>query len=129
MRPDYKGTVYPYLLNAIDFSDYDANPETEQEKLQELFNEFNRVAVYKFNLQKFGNYQDMFADWLQGLPGMFNIPFSNYDILQLAEKWRSLPENATEKQEDKILNNYYNFMSANVFKLFRKYKITMNYNC
>ena len=126
---NYKKDVYPYIFDCIDFSDYDINPETEKEQLQEVFNEFNRVAVYPNNLKRFGNYQLMFADYLMGLPSNFNVDFENYKILKIAKKWGSIPEEATEKQEDKILSNWWNFIASNTFKLFRKYKIDMNYNC
>jgi hypothetical protein len=60
---------------------------------------------------------------LQGLPSCLNIVFSNYDIIQLAKSWESLPENATEKQEDKILSNYFNFMAAKFFQLCSQNKV------
>jgi len=46
----------------------------------------------------------------------------NYKILELAKKWGSLPENPIEKQEDKILNNYWAFMAFQTLKLIEKYK-------
>ena len=124
---NYKKDVYPYILDSIDFSDYDINPESEKDKLQEVFNQFKRTAIYDNNLRRFKyNLTDIFADYLMGLPSFLNLAFTNYEILQLAKSWKSIPEDATEKQEDKIISNYYNFMAVNFFKLFRKYKINMD---
>lgn len=61
------------------------------------------------------------TDWLQGLA--INIAFYNDEILHLARSWGSLPANATERQEDKILDNYWNFMANNLNQLFTGYRI------
>lgn len=126
---NYKKDVYPYILNAIDFSEYEGKePETDKEKLQMFFDTFNRQAVYEYNVKNFKTYHAILANHLSGLPSYINIPFKNWEILELAKKWGSIPENATEKQEDKILENYWDFMAAQIFKLFRKYNITMKFN-
>lgn len=49
-------------------------------------------------------------DWLQGLA--LNIPFNNHEILQLAQQTGHLPESPTEHQEDKILEEYWDFMAS-----------------
>ena len=118
---NYKEDIFPYILDCIESEDH--NLETPEQKLQYLYDEFKRVAVYPHNLQKFNsNYTAMMADYLQGLP--FHFEFENYKILRLAKRWGSIPENATEAQEDKILENYWNFLANNIFKLIRKYKIS-----
>ena len=60
-------------------------------------------------------------NWIMGLPTCLNIDFENYKILELAKLWGSIPENATEKQEDKILANWWNFIAVKFFQLVRKY--------
>jgi hypothetical protein len=61
------------------------------------------------------------AEWLSGLPGAVSIPFSYIDILQLAKDSGSLPQDATEKQEDRVCENYWNYMAMRITELFRKY--------
>lgn len=58
-----------------------------------------------------------------GLPTCFNIEWEKYRILELAVKMGSLPQTATEKQQNKILENYFAFITAKVFRLFRKFNI------
>ena len=60
-------------------------------------------------------------EWLMGLA--LPIDFYNYDILKLAHAWGSLPDNATEKQEDKIMDNYWNFMATKLHQLFNDYRV------
>lgn len=70
----------------------------------------------------FGEYRS-FTEWLQGLPSCFNIDFENYKILKLAVLWGSIHEKHTERQADKILENWFNFIMVKTFQLFKKYKI------
>lgn len=115
-----KQVVYQYILDSIDSSEYGVDTPTDKEKLQFLFDMFKNEQGY--NIGRMGLH-GAFMEWIQGLPSSFNIDFNNYDILQLAKKWGSLPANATERQEDKILANYWNLITVNTFQLFRKFGI------
>lgn len=116
--------IYPYILGCIDSDGYEIKTETEAEKLNFLYKTFISEYWYKENQVYYhGNIITAFASWLQGLPSSFGIDFENYVILQIAKKWGSIPETATEKQEDKILENWFNFIAINTFQLFKKYKI------
>ena len=66
-------------------------------------------------------YINALTEWLMGIP--LSFAFSNYDILQLAIKWGSIPENYTEKQADKILENYWRFMANKLNQLFTGYHV------
>lgn len=119
--PDYKNDVYPYILNSIDSDDYNEGPmATDKQKLEFLYKTFRRE--YSHAIQQMGAHR-AFIEWMQGLPSSFHIDFENHEILKLAKKWGTLPANATERQEDKILNNWWNFLAVNTFKLFRKHKV------
>jgi len=112
--------VKPYIINCVDSSAYDTKTVTDKEKLQFLFNTFKAEKGY--DIKRVGVYK-AFKDWCMGLPTAFSIEYTNYKILELAKEWGSIPENATEKQEDKILNNYWNFITVKTFQLFRKHKV------
>ena len=66
---------------------------------------------------------------MSGLPSGIDIPFTNYEILKLAKRMGSLSEFPTDKEEDKILLNYWNFSANHYFKLMRKYKVDMVFSC
>lgn len=116
-------TVKAYILEAIDNEDYDDAKElkTDKEKLQFLFDTFK--GEYGWSIKLCGM-NKAFADWIAGLPSSFNIDFENYKILDLARAWGSIPKDATEAQEDKILLNWFNFITVKTFQLFRKHKIS-----
>jgi hypothetical protein len=109
-----------FILEAIDASGYNQNPLTDREKLQFLLDTF--MAEYGWHVKQVGQFKAL-QNWLMGLPSAINIPFQNYDILQIAKTWGSLPENATEKQEDKLLANYWAFMAMRIISLWKKHNI------
>ena len=109
-----------YILSCISSDGYDQEPKTDPEKLRFLYDTF--ISEKGWEIKRIG-LVPCFEDWIRGLPSSFNIDFSNYDILELAKKWDSIPLNATEDQEHKILDNYFNFITAKTFQLFRKHDI------
>lgn len=108
-----------YLIDSIELDDYGIKATTDAQKvsaLQKIFMDEYGWAVKRYGMQ------GAIKEWLMGIPSAVNIAFYNNDILKLARKWGTLPANATEKQEDKILKNYWNLMAANLVQLFNKYK-------
>lgn len=111
-----------YILNAIDSDGYGVKTESAKEKLQFLADTFKNE--YGWNIKRLGLQRAM-SEWISGAPSAFNIDFENYKILELAKEWGSIPKNATEKQEDKILDNFFNFISAKTLMLMRRNKINI----
>lgn len=103
-----------YLIDSITFDDCEGMSAAQ--KVAAVKAEFERVANYPYNLQRSPNTQARLADYLAGLP--LSIAYTNNDILQLAVEWGSIPEDFTDKQAEKIINNYFNFMAAKLLQLF-----------
>jgi hypothetical protein len=113
--------VKDYILDAIDCTQYEGvECKDGKEYLAFLYKTFK--AEYGWNIERVGEVS-AFKEWMQGLPSSFNIDFENYKILQLAVKWGSIPENYTERQADKILENWFNFIAVKTFQLFKHYKV------
>lgn len=110
-----------YILNAIDGEAYDVTLNTPQEKLKFLFETFKKEYCYM--IERVGPYEAM-RQWIMGLPSAFNVDFENYKIILIAQKWGSLPEVFTNKQAEKIIENWFNLVSVKTFQLFRKYKVS-----
>ena len=111
-----------FILESIDNSGDDDPKElkTPKEKLQYLQDTFK--SEYGYAIERKGE-QGARADWLSGLPSSINIPFYNNEILELAKKMGSLQAKPTEKQEDMVLDNYWNYMSNQIGRLNRKYGV------
>ena len=107
------------VIDSIDASGYGENPKTPDEKIRFLEKTF--LSEYGWAVSRYGK-QRAIQEWLMGLPSSIHLPFANYDILQLAKSWGTLPYNATERQEDKILSNYWKLMASTILKLFNQRK-------
>ena len=74
---------------------------------------FNKEYCYQQNLDRYKNdMTKLMAEWLSGLA--INIPYTYNDIIKLSKE---LLETDTLKDEDKIIENYFNFMAIQIFKL------------
>jgi len=114
-------TVKLYIISRIDSDGYDVpEPKTTAQKIAFVQDCFNKE--YGFNIAQVGR-QTAVMNWLQGLPSAMSIEYMNHNILIMAETWGSLPPNASEVKQDKILDNYWNFMAAKLCQLFDGYHV------
>lgn len=119
---DLNEKAFQYIIDCIDSECYEIKTVTEKEKIEFLLKTF--LSEQGWNIKHYsGNVYKAFENYLTGSPSCFNIVFTNYDIIQLAKSWGSIPQNATEKQEDKIIDNYFNFITNKFFQLVKKHKI------
>ena len=124
MKPNSKHVsdlVQAYILSCIDVSDYteDTNPDTKT-KLELVYKEFDRVALYPNNIRYHKTVQACFIDWLLGMPGIINIEVYNSVILGLMSSW-GLPLPANKDESDGIELFYY-LIYMNFNRLCRKHK-------
>lgn len=112
--------VKTYLINAIDLSGYDIDDSTTV-KLEMLENIF-MSEVGKWRIPQAGR-QTAVMEWLQGLPSVMSLKFYNHEILEQAVQWESIPEGYTERQANKILDNYWNMLAAKLCQLFDGYRV------
>ena len=109
-----------FIINAINSDGYDIDLKTDLEKLQWMITIFKKEAFYLNWEKRYGNIVNLFSEHLQGLPSWLNIPFNNYDILQLLRSWGVVNEKTTEKKEDELLANYWKWVANKVFVLARR---------
>ena len=122
-RTEINAKVYPYLLSCIDGEGYGKELTTDAEKLQFVADCFNSEYAYPENIRYYGSYLNCFKNWLQGLPSCFNVDFENYRIIELAKEWGMLAVDADDRKEDKILENWFNYMANKTFQLMKKHKV------
>ena len=78
----------------------------------------NKMVLKKQGLQK------AITEWLSGLA--INIPCYNGDIIDLAIKMGSINKNPSDKLIDKVVANYFNFMTNIILSLFNPRRIKDN---
>ena len=103
---EYKKNYKNYILSNI-VEDIEGNPITsEADKINYIFDRFN--SEYGWRVNQVGKVAAM-VDWLQGLA--LNIEFYNDEIINLAIRLGSIDENPSEKLQDRVIENYWNFMA------------------
>jgi len=115
----YLNNIQNYILDSIDGTEYDIKTETPTEKLQFLFDCFEVEFNYKNNQLRYPNFQNRFANWLQGLPSSISIPHQYNKILELSKNLLEV-DTLSEKLEDQIIKNYWSFMAYHIIKLKNK---------
>lgn len=113
---EFNEMYFKYILDSINFEDFD--PKNDKEKMELFWVDFDQRANYQYNKKRIPNLHDRIADFLQGIP--YDFKFANHEILEMAVSQKSLPENYTEKQADRILENYYNFTAFKIVQLSKK---------
>ncbi len=122
---ELKVLINAYILNAIDGEGYGKEFNTDTERLQFVADCFKDQYLFPDNLKRYGTYQEVFRQWLMGLPSCFNIDYENYRIIEIAKEWGSIPIDATDRQEGKILSNWFNFIAAKTIMLMGKHGINI----
>ena len=125
MNTHAKKHAFNYILDSIDGEGYGVQLETDKQKIDFVYDTFK--SEYGYTIEYYGNNeQRAFREYLAGLPSCINIEFRNYYILEMAKQWGSIPENATEKQQDKIISNWFNYIAINFFQLRAKLSLKEN---
>ena len=115
----YLNNIQTYLLNAIDSEGYENQPTTDKEKISFLIDCYNSEYNHAYNVKMYPNEQVRFGNWLSGLPSVLNIPFYPSEILKLARQLQEV-ETYDKKTEERICENYFNFMAYHILKLNNK---------
>jgi hypothetical protein len=109
----YQLNFKKYILSVIDSEDLPSETMTNKEKVFFIMDRFVKEYCYQQNLDRHDNdMTKLLAEWLSGLA--INIPYTYCDIIKLSKE---LLETDTLKNEDKIIENYFNFMAIQIFKL------------
>ena len=107
----YKENYRHFILECLQ----DVEGFTRQQKIECLTNRIN--SEYGHLLKRYGRRKTI-AEWLQGIA--IDIPFYKWEIIELAKKMGSVNDNLTEKQEDNIIENYWDFMAERIIELERE---------
>ena len=117
----YQENYKNYILDCLDDEDSLIGKNlSREEKIKYLFDRFNSEYGWKVGRTRNDTIQNVIAEWLSGIA--INIPYSYYDIIELAKNMGSVDDNLTSVQEDRICENYWNFMAYMILLLEKEIK-------
>lgn len=80
--------------------------KTFEEAAKRLYDEFQRVANYEYNIRRYPNEQQRFIDYLQGIP--FNFEYAYWEQKKKVSEW--LETNENHYSDQKAMNMYYSLI-------------------
>ena len=115
---EYKKNYKKYILSTVETGLNNEPLKTDEEKIKYIFDRF--YSEYDFMIDRVGKHKAM-SEWLSGLA--LDIEYYNYKIVKLAKDMGSLDTDSTYKAEQKIINNYFDFMANIILGFEPKEKI------
>ena len=112
----YLANIQKYLIDAVNTDDHKTEATTHAEKIAFVMSCYESEFNHKYNQARYPNEQTRFANWLAGLTSVLNIPFYEWENINLAKELQEV-EKYTEKMAQRICENYFNFMSYHILKL------------
>ena len=123
LTTEQKNNYKKYLIDCIDY-DFsivlESDAKDEEHILKYFFETF--YDEYGWEIKRQGE-QNALTEYLMNQPSVIILPCYYEEQIELAKKFGSIPQDATEKQKDKITNNFYNFFSNYLMQLKRSMKI------
>jgi hypothetical protein len=118
----YLQNIETYILDAINTEDHKINnidTYTGAQKIAFLMACYNSEYNHKYNVRRYPNEQERFANWLAGLPSVISLPYYGDNIIILAQELQEV-ENFPKATEKRIIENYFNFMAYHIIKVSNK---------
>lgn len=117
-----KNNYKAYLIDCIAYPE-NASATNDFLKVSNFFKVFNNE--YGYEIKKQGEFNAL-AEYMQNQPSSITLPCYYYEMIELAKEFESIPQNATEKEEQKIIDNFYPFFANYLLQIKRKMKIWIN---
>jgi hypothetical protein len=121
--------IFTYLINQLPTAQEIADQyeeqveDTVQQRLNFVVRTFEHEYCFSDNLKRYGNKTRTLENWFMGLPSIYSIEYRNHAILEIAREMEALKPNATEAQENKILDNWFNFAALKFTQLCKSNKV------
>lgn len=114
-KKNYKKALRAEIIARIDFDGYESETPatTDDEKIIRLLEVARAEGGHEFDRH---GMQAGLEYWLSGLPTVIDLPVYHGEVIAFAEKIGSV-ENPTEKEADKICDNFYRFMAVNILQM------------
>ena len=115
-----KTAIEQYIFESINFDDESLDTLSSDWKLAKIYHGFKMEKLPKrHDLKRPTNEQEIFIDWLQGLPTNFGIEFRTFEQTELLDEW-NLPY--SDNRFD-ITDTFYHNVTKVFYDLLDQYNI------
>ena len=117
-NPTPKLKLIIFLLDSIEIEENEN--ATDKEKINYFFDCYNSEFNHDYNKRYYPNEQERLKNYLQGLPSFINIPYYDWDILELYKQLNGI-KTLSSKKEESVLKYYWDKIAFTLIQLKRKY--------
>lgn len=117
-NPPPKLKLIFFLLDSIEIEENEN--ATDKEKINYFFDCYDREFNHEYNKKRYLNEQERLKNYLQGLPSSINIPFYNWDIIELYKELNGI-KTLSSKKEESVIKYYWDKIAFTLLQLKRKY--------
>tara|TARA_R100000654_G_scaffold50521_1_gene76725 strand:- start:5 stop:388 length:384 start_codon:yes stop_codon:yes gene_type:complete len=118
----YTKNYRKFILDCI-YEDNECNPLiTDEQKIDHIFDRIE--SEIGWNVERVGKH-DAIAGWLSGM-AIIGLPIYRQEIIELAQEMGSADSDLSDREEEKLFNNYYKFMANQVLKLSTSRSLQLN---
>lgn len=115
-----RAVIFRYILDSV--RDTECEGMNDPDKAAYLWARFESEYNYADNRKRIPNLQARVAEWLSGLA--IGIEYTNAGIVALAEQWQG--RKLSDKQAQRVIDNYFNFMAFKVMQLCKAHGVNIN---
>ena len=115
-----RAVIFRYILDSV--RDDECEGMNDSDKACYLWARFESEYNYANNRKRIPNLQARVAEWLSGLA--IGIEYANAGIVALAEQWQG--RTLTDKQAERVIDNYFSFVAFKVMQLCKAHGININ---
>lgn len=126
LNNNQKAKLKRYVLSCINTEYYGFEAKTNKKKVQFIVDCFNKEFNYLYNKKRYPNLINRLGEWLQGLPGVFDVEFYNEDIINLGLKFGFLKSGKTKGKEYEFTDEWFDLCAASFFEVAKEFKININ---
>ena len=118
MKKNFDLALKSIVLYSIDTESYtDQTFNTNAEKALFVLERFDNEFNFAQNIQRYPSMVQRVAEWLEGLPTVCTVPFTNYDIICHGERIGQLDPKAIETKKDKYVDQWFLVMAWKLIKM------------
>ena len=126
MKPTNQEQFNKYLIESINLDGYEVSAETDKEKVQFVLDCFNKEYNYYNNKRRQPQLKKRLAEWIEGLPGVFEVSYWHEDIETDLEKFGFITADSTEKEKSDLVSNWFEIVASTLLELAKELNLDTN---
>ena len=116
-----------YLIESINLDGYEVSAETDKEKVPFVLGCFNKEYNFLNNKKRLPLLRKRLAEWIEGLPGVFEVSYWHEDIETDLKTLGFTTANSTEEEILNAVTGWFEIVAGGLLELAKELNLDTNY--